>query len=249
MSRTIVVVPCYNEARRLDAEAFVSFAETHPDIRFLFVNDGSTDGTPELLAGLERRHPEALRAMSLASNSGKAEAVRSGIVAALREGPDYVAFWDADLATPLETILPFRDLLDSRPEISMVIGSRVKLLGRAIDRQPIRHYLGRIAATLASLTLGISVYDTQCGAKMFRATPEVAGLFAEPFQTHWIFDIEIIARLIRHRRDHRLPSAEGTIYEMPLLEWRDVRGSKVKGGDFLTGALELVTIRRKYLSR
>jgi glycosyltransferase involved in cell wall biosynthesis len=249
MSKTIVVVPCYNEANRLNVEAFKAFAAAHRDIRFLFVDDGSRDRTREVIDRLAGDDPEAFAAMGLEKNGGKAEAVRHGIVRALEADPDYVAFWDADLATPLQTIIPFRDLMESRPEIEMTIGSRVKLLGRAIDRRPIRHYLGRIAATLASWTLGLSVYDTQCGAKMFRATPEIAHVFAEPFLTHWIFDIEIIARLIRYRRDHQLPGVEEIIYEMPLPEWRDVRGSKVKGGDFLTGAMELFVIRRRYLSR
>lgn len=249
MSTTIIVVPCYNEAQRLNVQAFKAFAAVHREIRFLFVDDGSRDRTRAVLEELAAEDPGAFALMGLERNSGKAEAVRNGILRALAERPDYVAFWDADLATPLPSILSFREILDSRPEIEVVIGSRVKLLGRAIERRPIRHYLGRIAATLASMTLGLSVYDTQCGAKMFRSTPEIAHVFAEPFATHWVFDIEIFARLIRYRRDHALPAVDQVIYELPLDRWHDVRGSKVKGGDFLTGAMELFVIKRRYLSR
>lgn len=249
MPQTIVVVPCYNEASRLNIEVFKSFAHDHRDIHFLLVNDGSQDRTEEIIRRLQADDPACFTAYSLPRNSGKAEAVRHGILRAFESSPDYVAFWDADLATPLEAILDFRLILADRPQIEVVIGSRVKLLGRAIERRPIRHYLGRIAATLASITLRLHVYDTQCGAKMFRATPDMAAIFSTKFQTRWIFDIELLARLIQQRHGSGLPSIEQIVYEMPLVQWRDVRGSNVKAGDFLSSALELVTVRRTYLSR
>ena len=166
---TIIVVPCYNKALRLDPLPFREFAIEHPDFRFLFVNDGSTDGTRQLLDALHCEAPDRFLVRHLGQNSGKAEAVRQGLLRAFAEGPAYVGYWDADLATPLEAMSAFCSILDTRMDIDMVVGARVRLLGRSIVRPPLRHYLGRVFATAASLALGVGMYDTQCGAKLFRA--------------------------------------------------------------------------------
>jgi dolichyl-phosphate beta-glucosyltransferase len=242
MSRAIIVIPCYNEALRLDVRKFLAFAREDRLQRFLFVDDGSTDGTPEVLEGLRRSNPESFSVCSLPTNVGKAEAVRRGLLRALEDGAEYVGYWDADLATPLEATVSFRTLLDSRSDVDVVLGARVSLLGRCIERNPLRHYLGRLFATAASLALGVGLYDTQCGAKLFRASPEVAALFQVPFRTNWIFDVEILARLIADRRGTDRPQIEETLYEFPLHEWRDVAGSKVGPIDFLKSLFGLLDI-------
>ena len=249
MPETIIVVPCFNEASRLAVEQFETFIKVHPDLRFLFVNDGSSDDTLEVLRALEGRDGAHFSVLDQQPNQGKAEAVRRGLLAAFEASPRYAGFWDADLATPLEAAPDFVDLLESRPDLEMVFGSRVKLLGRSIERSAVRHYLGRVFATAASVTLGLAVYDTQCGAKLFRVSPGIEALFQEPFITKWIFDVEIIARLIHARRGTELPQAADVIYEFPLHVWHDVAGSKVKPTDFPRAIFETLRIRRKYLAR
>jgi len=176
-----------------------------------------------------------------------AEAVRRGMKLALRRSPAMVGYWDADLATPLEAVLQFRSVLEQRPELVLVMGSRVALLGRRIRRRWIRHVLGRAFATAASLTLDLVVYDTQCGAKLFRVTPETASLFDRPFHTRWIFDVEILARMIAATRAGGGLPAEETLYEFPLDRWEDVAGSRLTSRDFLIAALDLAAIRWRYL--
>lgn len=215
---------------------------------FVFVDDGSTDRTAELLRDMQRSMPGRVDVLGFEKNRGKGEAVRAGLLRALERGPALVGYWDADLATPLAVIGDFRAILEDRPAIEMVFGARVQLLGRGITRSSLRHYLGRVVATAIALTLGLDIYDSQCGAKLFRVTPGLADLFREPFSTRWLFDVEIIARLIRARRGSAGPPARDVIYEQPLPVWVDVPGSKVRPFDFFRAFVELARIRRRYFS-
>jgi hypothetical protein len=159
-----------------------------------------------------------------------------------------VGFWDADLATPLEAIDRLREVLTERPGIEIVFGSRVAMLGRRIQRRPIRHYAGRAFATVVSIVLGLPVYDTQCGAKVFRCTPVLPTLFEEPFLSRWVFDVELIARRIRAEQHDQLPPTAGAIFEFPLEKWTDVPGSKLRLHDFVRATWDVLKIRRVYLA-
>jgi len=240
LARVALVVPCYNEANRLDTATFKSFRLPSDRLEFVFVNDGSTDATLQVIQSL----PGAV--VNLERNSGKAEAVRRGILAALDRNPDFVGFWDADLATPLAELPGFLGIFRDRNEIEMVFGARVRLLGRQISRNPSRHYFGRMGATLISSTLGLAVYDTQCGAKLFRASDTVRDVFSTPFLSRWIFDVEIIARFVQRWGRDRVAAA---LYEYPVTQWHDVKGSKVKSQDFIRALRDLWKIRRAYNAR
>ena len=241
-----VVVPCYNEEARLPVARFQAFLSQTEGIRFLFVNDGSRDGTLAMLEELAAGYGDRVAVLDKQPNGGKAEAVRVGMAQAIAEGESaYVGFWDADLATPLDAIPDFLSHMAVRPQIEMVFGARVALLGRHIERKPMRHYLGRAFATLASMMLRLPIYDTQCGAKIFRVTPDFSAVVAQPFQSRWIFDVEIIARFLDlHPND--VLHVRNVIYEFPLREWRDVGGSKVRSVDFFLALGELLRIRRRY---
>src|SRR5947208_3052137 len=104
----------------------------------------------------------------------------------------------------------------------------------------------RFGATLISQTLGLAVYDTQCGAKLFRATDALRSAFGKPFLSRWIFDVEILARFVESWGRDAVARA---VYEYPVTRWRDVKGSKVKTNDFLRALRDLGKIRRAYKKR
>jgi glycosyltransferase involved in cell wall biosynthesis len=248
VSRITLVIPCYNEEKRLDVAALRTARLPGHVLELVLVDDGSRDGTRALLETLARDRPET-RVLSLEHNSGKAEAVRRGVLDALGRtsdgAPEAVGFWDADLATPLDELPAFVQVLMQRRDVDIVIGSRVKLMGRVIERRTWRHYSGRLFATAASLTLDLPVYDTQCGSKLFRATPLLARVFEKPFLARWVFDVEILARFMAWDPRGRA-HVEQSLVELPLQKWIDVEGSKLRARDFARSAADLARIRLAY---
>lgn len=245
----VLVVPCYNEAARFPVAVFEAFLRANPGISVVLVNDGSRDGTTGVLEALRAKLTGQVHVIDRKENRGKAESVREGLLYAFAQPSTKIAgFWDADLATPLDAVQGMLETLAARPHVKMVFGSRVNLLGRRIRRSPKRHYLGRVFATVVSLMLQLPLYDTQCGAKLFRLSAEEGReVFAEPFSSRWVFDVEIVARWIRLQRFDRERVRE-TIYEYPLEAWEDVGGSKVKPGDFVKAFVDVLRIWRRYLA-
>jgi len=241
--RANLVIPCFNEAQRIKPAVFEEFLRQEPSVSFTFVNDGSRDDTRTVLERLQSRVPEQITVIHFPSNEGKAEAVRQGMRAAIRTRAEFVGFWDADLATPLKAIAEFLQVFASRPDVDCVFGARVKLLGRRIERKAARHYVGRAFATCASLTLRLPVYDTQCGAKLFRVTDELSAVLEDRFLSRWIFDVELISRLMK-KRTLDTTNSDCAIFEFPLYEWKDVCGSKLRIKDYLVATRDLYRIHR-----
>lgn len=236
---TVVVIPCFNEEKRLDPRAVEALLE-EALVRVILVDDGSRDGTADLLRRIESAHPGRVRALILPRNGGKGEAVRQGMRAALDDGAWSVGYTDADFATPPEEFLRLRQELLAQGA-AVVLGSRVRRLGSTIERRPARHYLGRIFATAASLSLRVGVYDTQCGAKLFRDRPALRAALEAPFASRWAFDVELLSRLLRPREGVPPVRADEMI-EVPLRAWRDVAGSKLRGINMLRAGTDLARI-------
>ena len=226
-----IVVPCYNEADRFKHEDWDSLVR-HERIHLCLVNDGSNDKTLSVLNDFAAKHPESVTVHHLEINQGKAEAVRQGLNIALESNPTLVGYADADMATPSVELWRLIDALEASDAAS-AIGARIARLGSQIQRKKTRHYLGRVFATAASLSLKAVVYDTQCGAKFFRATDVLRNIISSPFQSRWAFDVELIGRLLSQDQD---------IIEIPLRQWRDVAGSKLRLRHIAIAGVDLVKI-------
>ncbi len=177
----VIVVPCFNEERRLDERAFGDMAR-HRQVRLLFVDDGSTDDTARVLAGWPQAD-DGIEVLRWPSNAGQGR----GRPARPAGGGARRAPLSSGTTTPTwrrhpSELVRLTETLQARPDLVGVFGSRVARLGSSIERSAVRHYLGRAYATLASMALGITVYDTQCGAKVFRVNETFVAALAEPFR-------------------------------------------------------------------
>lgn len=234
----ILVVPCYNEANRWQPDFWRELL-TATDANILFVDDGSTDSTRRTLA--EYADEPRVRVIHLDENSGKAEAVRHGLLLAFQSGQmpkTLIGFLDADGAFEPCDIARMIELAqsDRLDGFDALISSRVALSGRRVIRSMRRHYVGRIVATLLSTAEPDLPYDSQSGFKLFRATPEFAHCLAAPFRTRWLFDVEILARW------RKSTGRSMMIWEEPVLSWNDIPGSKIRGGELLRIVKELLIV-------
>lgn len=241
MTEITIVIPCYNEETRLPVRDFEDFLSTYQNISICFSNDGSKDNTLAVLNKIKDSFPEQVLINNLEINQGKAEAVRTGILKSkVFFSPEYIGFFDADLATPLEEVFFLKDQFSDNKKL--VFGSRWSRLGVTIVRSQQRHYLGRIIATAISLALGLPTYDTQCGAKLFKSTI-CHQLFKEPFTSKWLFDVEIFARMINLLGREE---TQNQALEVALNNWHEVAGSKVTYLDGIKSFYFIWKIKRRY---
>jgi len=142
-----------------------------------------------------------------------------------------------------------RESIERRPgEVhhKALASSRGRPYAKTPGRRAVRHYLGRVFASVVSVVLRLPVYDTQCGAKLFRVTSRLSQVLNEKFLSRWIFDVEILARFIALDKGD-VSYLRQSVYEYPLSSWEDVAGSKVGAADFLKALFDIVRIYRKYL--
>ena len=233
--KTAIVIPCYNETKRLALDSFIEFARHRDDLQLIFVDDGSKDQTISLLCGAVAALPDRVDALIMKENGGKAEAVREGLKFAVKCGHKYIAFLDADLATPIDAIVDFASIADRMSEIDVVFGSRKGGLGHRVYREFHRKIISRLCATLGRLATGLPIHDTQCGAKLFRNTPAFWGALQNPFSAGWLFDVELFLRISSPDKKKR-----NRFFEYPVIEWTEIPGSNIKTSDVVKSGFKML---------
>ena len=181
-----VIIPVYNEEARLpDAlDEVTAYLDAHyPDAELIIASDGSTDDTESIARDFAEKSPR-VRLLAL-PHRGKGHAVKQGMLEATGA---VRLFMDVDLAVPVELIATF---VEASQNADAVIGSR-SIEGAERSGEPLsRRVGGRIVGRATQLILGLTVSDTQCGFKAFRAEA-VELLFDGQRVDGFAFDAEIL---------------------------------------------------------
>ena len=222
-----VVIPCYNEEKRLLGDEFKAFVHKNLGYHLCFVNDGSKDNTLQVLEELRKGKEEYISIYNCEKNGGKAEAVRLGMLHLVSQNQyDYIGFLDADLSTNFED---FQDLVKtiSTSNFKIVSGSRMSRMGANISKDTARAIISKTINFFIRKTLGMEINDTQCGAKIM--TKEIIEkTFQNKFLTKWLFDVEIFMRI---KKVYGIKNAKELICEQPLKRWIHEDGSKLSMKD------------------
>lgn len=230
-----VVVPAYNEARRLNATltSLRAYLRDQPwDWEVRVVDDGSLDDTARIAESFAAGEPRVV--VQREPHRGKGGAVRSGLLAA-RGAFRFIC--DADLSMPLDEIRRFLPPLATGFDVA--IGSREGKLARRIGEPMYRHVMGRLFNLMVQQLALRGIEDSQCGFKMFTAAA-VTAIFPRVTVDGWAFDVEVltIARQQRlrivevpiewHYRDESQLSMVrdgfGMLRELLTIKWRAERG-------------------------
>ncbi|WP_291114712.1 glycosyltransferase [Flavobacterium sp. UBA6135] len=237
MQKIAIIIPCYNEENRLRESDILALISSTSATIFL-ANDGSNDGTLNLIQNISSSYPERVVVLDYKQNQGKAATIYKAVNQISKENSfDFISYFDADFSTPPSEI---KRLLSEIEDLkySFLIGSRILLLNSGIQRKFYRHIIGRVIITLINTRFKLGIYDTQCGAKIF-SSQIVKEVFDKPFLTSWLFDVEIF---IRMKKKDLLKTGR----EIPIYNWVDVDGSKLGFKSGFKIIKELFVLHTKY---
>ena len=243
--KTAIIIPCYNEANRINKVAFENFINDSENYHLCFVNDGSKDETLDVLKQIQQTNHDKVTVIDMKRNSGKAAAVRAGARYLYnREDIENVGFIDADLSTDFEDFIALDDSLKRNTTLKMVFGSRAKDNGGdGIKKDPMRALFSKIIKMCVFLILGLPIEDTQCGAKVFRKDL-IPVIYATNFLSKWLFDVEMFIRLKKHMGGK--DAVMQVIQEQALNRWVHVEDSKLGLKDSLEIPVRLLVIWFNY---
>jgi dolichyl-phosphate beta-glucosyltransferase len=227
-----VIVPAFNEERRLP-ETLTKLAAYLEHLRLrsaeiLVVDDGSTDGTVEVVNRFSKRDSRFCLLRN-PGNRGKGYAVRHGMLKAQYE---WRLMTDADLSTPIEEVTNlYQNAI--RQDASVAIGSRALNRKLIEQHQPLfREFGGRFFNLAMRAITGLPFTDTQCGFKLYRADT-AQEIFSRQILDGFSFDVEDV--FIAHKLGCR-------IVEVPVV-WANSEGTKVTVRATVRAFADLLRIR------
>jgi glycosyltransferase involved in cell wall biosynthesis len=231
-----LVIPAYNEAHRIGetlSQVIAYLREQSPGSELLVVDDGSTDGTGEVVREVFATAGElTTRLLQRSPNQGKGAAVRAG----LQEATQPVAlFSDADLSTPITEAPKLLEPIYAG-KLDVTFGSRAlnrKLIGHRQAWH--REQGGRVFNLLVRAATGLPFWDTQCGFKAFRLDV-FRSILEQARSNGFSFDVELL--YLAHQAGLRMR-------EIPV-RWDHHEGSKVSfARDSVRMLQEVIALRRR----
>jgi len=238
MPKVAIIIPCFNEEKRIVPGEYIELLRNKQNIHFIFYNDGSTDKTQGILESIQQSSPGQVQIINSAHNTGKAVAVRSGILVAISDASfEYTGYLDADLSVSFDEFFNLlKKTVDHKADYAFC--SRIKMLNTDIQRNFLRHIIGRTITTILDLFLKLGIYDTQCGAKIFTSRLSDK-IFKDEFITRWLFDMELFIRIKQTES-----FAKGL--EIPLKTWIARKGSKLNVSHYPRIIKDIFTLITKY---
>jgi dolichyl-phosphate beta-glucosyltransferase len=219
-NKIVIVVPCFNEAKRLDLLYFKKLSEIRNTV-WIFVDDGSTDDTSKIL--IEYGKKENIIHVKTNDNVGKSNAVAYGMNYAAKNISHigWLGFLDADGAFATGDVESIIKMTSQFESYDALYTSRVKMAGRNIERNNARHIIARLITSIFGLVWKDIPYDTQSGFKLYRYYDNFNLMLTKSFKTRWFLDIELYIRFL-HSREKNI-----RVWEEPVSSWIDIPGSKI----------------------
>lgn len=166
MSRTLVIIPTYNERESLPRLLERLWASKAP-VDVLVVDDGSPDGTADWVAN-EQQTRTNLHLIRRPGKSGLGSAYLHGFSWGIERGYEYLVEMDADGSHPPETLPRMLAAVDAS-DLAGAVGSRWVAGGRTVNWPKRREWLSRAANRYAAFMLGLPVKDSTGGYRVYRS--------------------------------------------------------------------------------
>jgi dolichyl-phosphate beta-glucosyltransferase len=238
-TRRVILIPYYNEMNRIDLDSILGFV-SEVDCDCIFIDDGSSDGSGMFIQKYFSKKKKTSLDFnfsfffeSIATNSGKANAVRHGILVASKLGYNYALVQDFDL--PYRATDGTRAFQEAEKKCQILIsGARIRLAGSEVYRSSFRHWIGRIIATYIHLFAYNGIYDPQSPCKVYKVQ-EVLPYLHRKFETKWFGDIELLGRIGK---------SSNQVFEFPLESWRDMKGGKLSISKALFVVIDLIKLKK-----
>lgn len=226
-----IIVPCYNEEKRIGRSfkkiiSYIKSKGIHTEL--IFVNDGSTDKTCELLnlfkKNLKNNTLIKIKIISYDKNKGKGYAIKKGF---LNSSSKLLLICDADLSTPLVELSKLLKYID---KFDLVIGSRKQKDAKIIKRQSlIRTMLGKSYSWISKILLQVEVNDFTCGFKLIKREPALK-IASKMLIDRWAYDSELlkIATIYKYKikeigvKWENNPNSQVRLYKDIILSFIDI---------------------------